>query len=248
MIRAFVATLLAVGPLSAQSAYVYRVELVRAAPGRLLELIDLYRDRMSYYDAVREPRPAIIRHSQGDQWDLMLVYPVGDLETYFSSAQRARRAEASEARGARGDLTDQEFAARRQELVAWREETFFEGPGIDVSGPRFRDAGYFHVEMFVALPGKLEELLRERQMENDYLRMVGRDENLVLRKRMGGAWDAVTIGFYRDLTHYAESASIPAEQQEVAAKAAGFEGAAMIGAYLRSLIASHHDTLGVPVR
>lgn len=243
-----VASLVAVAPLSAQSPFVYKVDLVRAAPGALLDLIELYRDRMTLYDAAGDRRPAIIRHSQGDQWDLMLVYPVGDLANWFSADRKARREAASATQAARGGLTMAAFDARRQALTAWREETFFTGAGIAETGPRFRDAGYFHVEMFVALPGKRDELLRERQMENDYLRMIGRPENLVLTKQLGGAWDAMTIGFYRDLKHYAESADIPADRQEIAARAAGFQGAAYIGSYLRELIASHHDTLGVPVR
>ncbi len=49
---------------------------------------------------------------------------------------------------------------------------------------------------------------------------------------------------YRDLKHYAESADIPAELQQEAALAAGFEGADRIGTYMRTLIQRHNDTLG----
>jgi len=38
------------------------------------------------------------------------------------------------------------------------------------------------------------------------------------------------------------------EDQEMAARAAGFEGADRIGSYLRSLILYHHDTLAVAIR
>ena len=248
MIRVLLILLVAAAPLRAQADFVYRVELVRAAPGRLLELIDLYETRLPAFDAAQERRPAIIRHSQGDHWDLMLVYPVGRLDLHFSAEQDARRTAASEARVARGGWSDSAFVARRQALVAWREETFFTGPPITETGPRFRDAGFFHIEMFVALPGKREELIRQRHMENDFLRLIGRPENIVLTKVVGGAWDVMTIGFYRDLRHFAESADVPPDQEEVAAKAAGFEGGGFIGSYLRSLISSHHDTLGVPVR
>ncbi len=57
-----------------------------------------------------------------------------------------------------------------------------------------------------------------------------------------------TLGFYRDLKHYAESADIPEKDQEAPAKAAGFEGASHIGTYLRNLISEHHDTLAVAVK
>ena len=54
----------------------------------------------------------------------------------------------------------------------------------------------------------------------------------------GAAWDLFTIGFYRDIKHYAESADISEAAQEAAARAAGFESAKQIGPYLRALIGS----------
>ena len=73
--------------------------------------------------------------------------------------------------------------------------------------------------MFVALPEKARELYREREMENDYLRRIGRPQNLIFAKTLGGAWDSFTLGFYRDLKHYAESVDIPAELQQERAPA-----------------------------
>jgi hypothetical protein len=98
--------------------------------------------------------------------------------------------------------------------------------------------------MFVALAGKGQELYRQREMENEYLRRIGRPQNLIFAKALGGPWDSFTLGFYRDLKHYAESADIPSELQQEAAIAAGFEGADKIGTYMRTLIARHNDTLG----
>ncbi|MFQ5571000.1 MAG: hypothetical protein ACE5G0_15075, partial [Rhodothermales bacterium] len=57
-----------------------------------------------------------------------------------------------------------------------------------------------------------------------------------------------TLGFYRDIKHFAESADIPLEQEEAAARAAGFDSVYAISPYLRSLIQRHHDTLAVAVR
>lgn len=224
--------------------YQYEVTLLRAAPGQLLSLIDQLQERMTVYDGAGDARPAILRHSQGDHWDLMLVQPIGALSDYYSPERIQTREDAE----TRSGLTDSEFMERLQRFTSWREETLFVGPPLSEAGPRFRDAGFFHVEMFVALPGRRAELLKEREMENDYLRMVGRPENIILTKRSGGAWDAMTIGFYRDIKHFAESADIPEARAETAARAAGFEGADRIGTYLRSLIARHNDTLATPVR
>ena len=52
----------------------------------------------------------------------------------------------------------------------------------------------------------------------------------------------------RRLNLTAESADIPLEDEERAAKAAGFEGVSAISPYLRSLILQHHDTLAGAVR
>ena len=73
--------------------------------------------------------------------------------------------------------------------------------------------------------------------------------HIVIFVRDGGApWDLFTIGAYRDLKHYAESADVPPAKSEEAARAAGFDGAKGIGPYLRTLISLHHDTLAVAVR
>jgi hypothetical protein len=85
-------------------------------------------------------------------------------------------------------------------------------------------------------------------MENEYLRYLKQPTNLIFVRDQGAAWDCFTIGFYRDLQHYAESAKTTPDDAEKAAKAAGFESAKAIGPYLRTLIALHHDTLAVAVK
>lgn len=51
----------------------YRMTLLRAAPGRLLDLVA----------AVKGKAPWIFRHSQGDHWDLMVLAPVGSYAEAF---------------------------------------------------------------------------------------------------------------------------------------------------------------------
>lgn len=226
-----------------QDAQLYRVVTVRAAPGRLLDLIELHRDRMALLDSLGEEPGFWMRHSQGDHWDLMFIQPIEGMGAFFDPArlQRVRQARSPAGR------TGGELAQAIGEATAWREELFAAGPGLDVVRGRFEGAGLFHVEMFVALAGKRAELLREREMENAYLAELGRGQNLIFVRVAGAAWDSFTLGFYRDLHHYAEAGSRPAEAQQAAALAAGFNGADHIGAYLREFIASHHDTLAVPL-
>ena len=58
----------------------------------------------------------------------------------------------------------------------------------------------------IALPGEADGLLSEREMENDYLRRIGRPQNLIFTKTLGGSWDSFTLGLYRDLKHYTRRA------------------------------------------
>jgi hypothetical protein len=215
----------------------YRVELLRAAPGRLLELIAVVQDRnRALADATGDPLATIARHSQGDQWDLMVIHPVESMSAYYAAGKHERREDVAS-----------RFRDRTGALVSWREDTFFAGPPSDEFASRMGDGSFIHVEMFVALAGKREELRHERDMENEYLRGIGRPENLVFVRVLGGAWDAMTIGIYRGLKHYAESADVSEARQDASAKAAGFESVKAISPYLRSLIAWHHDTLATLV-
>jgi hypothetical protein len=109
-------------------------------------------------------------------------------------------------------------------------------------------AGFFHLEIFISWPGKHAELYKEREMENAYQRRLKRPGNFIFIRDQGASWDLFTLGLYRDLKHYAESADIAEKDQEEAARAAGFESARHIGPYLRSLIVQHHDTLAVPIK
>jgi hypothetical protein len=102
--------------------------------------------------------------------------------------------------------------------------------------------------MFDALPGRLADLYRQREMENAYSRGIGAPENLIFTREAGAHWDLFTVGAFRDLQHYASAADVPEAKQEEAARAAGFDGAKAIGPYLRTLIAQHHDTLAVAIR
>jgi hypothetical protein len=225
---------------AADPGYLYNARLVQAAPGRLLELIGLLKARMPGYTASGDETPMWMRHSQGDHWDLLVLLPMGSYAEYYRPERVARRE--------RADRDVPGYREKLKELIAWEEEVFVYGPPLEEVRKAYSGAGFFHVEMFVALAGKQAELYRQREMENAYLRGIRRPENQIFTRAGGAAWDLFTIGYYRDLKHYAGSADVPDEQEEKAAKAAGFAGADQIGPYLRTLIRSHHDTLAVAVR
>ena len=122
------------------------------------------------------------------------------------------------------------------------------GPPIEDLRTSFAGNSFFHVEIFVAVAGKQAKLYKEREMDNAYQRTLRRPENLIFIRDQGASWDLFTVGAFRDLKHYAESADIPEKDQNSAAKAAGFESTTHIGPYLRTPIREHHDTLANIVR
>jgi hypothetical protein len=224
---------------AAEGTYLYKVTLVQAAPGKLQELIDLYKARASAAPAVGDEVPLWMRHSQGDHWDLMILYPMRSYSDFYQPERVAKRRQREQA----ANLAD-----KLKENIAWQEDLFVYGPPVADLRKAFSAGAFFHVEMFVALPGKFSDLYREREMENAYARTLKEPENFIFVRDQGAAWDIFTIGVFRDLKHYAESADVPAEQQQAAAKSAGFEAPAQIGPYLRRFIREHHDTLAVAVK
>ena len=225
--------LLAAQPARGQSGppELYRVTTLRAAPGKLLELIDHLKARQAegaYRAAGREP-PMIMRHSQGDQWDLLLLQPAGSYAGYFADADASRRSSDIDA------------------LAVFREDLFALGPPADAVRKAFDDNAFFHIEMFAALAGRHRALLNQRRAENEYLAATGRTTNFIWLGDLGSDVDVFTIGFYPSLAAFAAPPPATPEERDQAARDAGFEGRDHIGFYLRTLIAWHHDTLATKV-
>lgn len=215
--------------------YVYRVEALQAAPGQMSDLMMLYRSYFDALEAAGEERPMWMRHSQGDRWDLMIIYPIGTMAGYFSQPREA----------ARTRLASRE--AEMRHVTGWREELFVRGPDLESVRQAYDAAGFFHVEMFVGLPGKRDELLRQRQMENQYYTNIRERGNAIFVRVAGAQFDAFTLGFYADLKDFADTGDAMTDEQDRQAQTdAGFTPGE-IGFYLRSLLLLHHDTLAVRI-
>ncbi|WP_420318042.1 hypothetical protein [Ekhidna sp.] len=212
----------------------YKVSLLRAKPGELLELIDQVKNDIENYESYLEYKPYLLRHSQGDHWDLMIIYPIDDLEKYFSDEQVLVRSNSSTIEKSYGD----EF----YNIISFQEEAIVKGPSVNAFIDSFEEFNLFHIEIFTALAGKQDELLDQRLAENQFYAGIEHRPNFIFTRVFGPSWDNFTIGFYEDLHDFAGS-EVPFEKEDQAAKEAGFEGVNYIGSYLRSLIADHHDTL-----
>jgi hypothetical protein len=241
VILAFIAA--AVSPAEAEEDgdYLYKVTMVRAAPGKLSDLLGYYADLKSsgYYQKAGERAPFIMRHSQGDQWDLLILSPMEGWVSYYQPRRGDLRNKA--------DNAAKDIVARRADLVAFSEDLFAYGPNVKEIAADFAANALFHIEMFNAAPGKGGELYTQREMENAYLGATDQTENSIFRVEAGGDVDVFTIGFHKDLKAFAADSPASADEKEAAAKAAGFKDRADISFYLRSLISSHHDTLATKV-
>jgi len=218
--------------------FLYKASLIQAAPGKLLELIDLEKKMVAEAQiSAGDAAPMWMRHSQGDRWDLLILYPVGSYGEYYEPKRSAKREE-----------LQRKWRDALRQSIAWQEDVFVTGPQFDAVHKSCDGAGLFHVEMFQALPGKHEELIKQREMENTYAHALRLPENLIFVRDQGAAWDVFTVGCYRNLKHYAEGSDLNPADTQVAAKAAGFDSSAAIGPYLRTLISLHRDTLAVAIK
>ena len=233
-----------IGPASAgelSGDYLYRVTSVRAAPGKLSDLLAHYAalKASGYYAKAGTRAPFIMRHSQGDQWDLLVIAPMEGWPAYYSSRACEIRAKAG--------VEFKAPLAGDDPIVAFSEDLFASGPDVKDVADAFAANGLFHIEMFNAAPGKSSDLFGEREMENAYLSATGQRPNMIFRVEAGGDVDVFTIGFHASLEAFAAPSPLSGEEKEAAAKAAGFKDRADISFYLRSLLASHHDTLATKV-
>ncbi|MEL7448932.1 MAG: hypothetical protein AAFN78_06965 [Pseudomonadota bacterium] len=221
--------------------YLYKVSTVRAATGSLSYLLDWIGalNASDYFEDAGEHQPLVMRHTQGDQWDLMIITPMQSWSAYFSE-EAVKQREAAFRKHA-------ELLAPVDKLIAFDEDTFAYGPALPVVTAAFHNNGFFHIEMFKAAPGKTEELFEQRRMENNYLEATGQVTSMIFGRAAGSDVDVFTIGFHKSFEAFAAPASVSDDDKEVAAKEAGFKDRADLSFYLRSLISSHHDTLAVKV-
>lgn len=215
----------------------YKVTMVRAAPSKLEALINFYRTEKDagYYESIGEKRPMIMRHSQGDHWDLFLLQPILNYEAYYAPDMISLRAEkASEI---------MEHENKVNDLVVFEEHLMSYGPEAAWVEQEFADNGYFHLELFAAIAGMHDELLDQRIRENAFLEAIGRRANMIFVGDQGSDIDVFTIGFYKSLQDYATPSPASPEQSLKAAVEYGFKSNNHIGFNLREFLAYHHDTL-----
>ena len=218
----------------------YKFVNIQAAPGKLPDLLAAYRQRAAVITAGGDELPIVVRHSQGDRWDVLLIYPVGSFTDYYSRERMAKR----DAAGTASGTSNAAFQARLYELIAWHEDVFVWGPPLAELRSYVQGTTVAHLEMMQAMAGKHDELTKERYMEGAFNENRGRPRMLVFTHEQGAAWDVITLDAWKDWRQYGEAQMVSPEVSDAAAKKAGFANADAVGVTMRSLINTHHDTLG----
>jgi len=229
MKRLFFALMLAVGPTTV-SADDYWVTQLRAAPGNFPALLDLVKN--TDWKAMGEDAPILMRHSQGNHWDLMLLGQHSENHCNHSCQSTVGAFE-----GQLEALVDFELSFQATSETGWQQLK-----------ANAQNAGMFHIEMFNAAAAKHAALLRQRKIENDYLAKTGQVTNAIFVVSFGSDIDIFTIGFHESMESFAKAGPPSPEAAEKAAVEAGFKNRADISFHLRELIVGHHDTLAVPVK
>lgn len=234
MRKYLVILLLATFTFSQAQDQLYKVTLLRAKPGALLQVIDSIKEDITNFESYLTDKPHLLRHSQGDHWDLMLIYPIESMEAYFSKDGMSQRIASIS--------LEKNYADGFFDLISFQEEGIVTGPPVNDFVEAMETYRLFHIEIFTALAGKQEELLNQRIAENHFYAELEHRPNFIFTRKFGPSWDNFTIGFYTDMHDFA-GPNVPFKKEDAAAKKAGFEGVNFIGSYLRSLLAEHHDTL-----
>ena len=193
----------------------YQVTLLRAAPGELGELLEYVKKQKSDV----EGNMMIMRHSQGDHWDLMLMAPFSKLEMHNYS-----------------EWVDFQHDFLVESDVSWKELL-----------EKDSESGLYHIEMFNAARGLHDELLQQRPMENIYYNETNRDGNVIFVTKFGSDVDNFTLGFYKDMIDFATDPVLTDKEFEAAALKAGFKSRSAIGLYLRRFLVGHNDTIATKV-
>jgi len=195
----------------------YQVTMLRAAPGSLLALLDETKKlRSDLKDEL-----VIMRHSQGDHWDLLLMRPA--------------KKEAMERPKLSTPIAFQ-HSFLSQSTTTWKD---FKKSADE--------NGLYHIEMFHSAAGKYTALVNQRKMENAYYQGTNRAGNMIFTTVFGNDMDVFTVGFYSDMKAFATDPDLSDELYAKAATDAGFESRSSIGLYLRQFLSTHFDTLATKV-
>lgn len=214
----------------------YRVTMLRAAPGEWYDLKAAIEGQgeAGVPDAEGRLVPYRIRHSQGDQWDFMLIQPVESWERYFSQANL---------------LLETEFRRAIEKHADFELDWFVSGPSHSDASALFARAGLYHLEIYQARAGMKGALADSRARENAIFADLGALQNTIWQGQFGADHDVMTIGFHKSWASYAEHNATGSDADwDRLSREHGYEGGGDLAPQLRSFLTGHADTFAVPMK
>jgi hypothetical protein len=214
-------------PQQPQATEIYHVHMVKAAPGKLAQLINEYKNAPGPSPDEPQVSPIILRHREGSEWDLIVITPLGKKTTI--SAEPVPQAV-------------QAYYQRIQPLTDWHADTFTTGPSwATVRKALLPEKGaqqsVYVVSDYRAMAGHRSQL--QKVIEGD-----GPDGNAVLFTHAEGApWNFLTVTRYDS---WADVDATPPPAQGAQPQDPGLA--------IREHLAVHHDTIctyisgGQPIR
>ena len=215
---------------AAQGQELYHVHFVKAAPGKISELISAYQEAPV---AQGEPGPPVIlRHLQGDDWDLLVLTPLGKDETITTATTPE----------------EQRSIERMRGLTSQHVDTFTSGPPwADVRATLLGDAArptgtaggatgtIYTVTTYRSIPGHRDQLA-------DTLRRIAGlypDRRTTMQHIEGAPWEFVMLSRYDSWAALGEDQAPAADKL----RSQGFASNEAIGLELRQHVAEHRDTI-----
>ena len=199
----------------------YHVHISKAAPGKLTQLIDAYKNGPA--PAADEPQitPIILRHRDGDEWDLITITPLGKRVTLSADAP---------------PQATQDYYQRLAPLSDWHNDTFVVGPSWAVVQKALvvaKGEPVYIVTDYRALPGHRPQL--RQVLDRNAQDTPGR--SVLFAHVEGASWNFLNV------TRYDSWAEMGAPPPQPAAGAAPQDQ----GLAMRDHAAVHHDTIAIYV-
>jgi hypothetical protein len=208
--------------LSAQEAppqdlELYHIHFVKAAPGKLPELIEAYLSRPAPAAGQPQVAPVILRHREGSDWDLVTITPLGK-ETTLSAETPSQEI--------------QEYYRRLGPLSAWHGDSFTVGPSwSNVKAalvPAEGAQGWVYVVSdYRSLPGHRQQL--RQVLDGNAQNAPGR--SALFAHVEGAPWNFLTVTRYNSWSQLGEPPPASGDRDA--------------GMPIREHLAAHSDTIAV---
>lgn len=221
------ATAQATAPAAASE--LYHIEVVKAAPGKLTQLIDAHKNGPAPESNEPQVTPIILRHGEGGEWDLIVITPLGKQTTISASPL---------------PQAIQDYHQRLQPLTDWHGDTFAVGPSWAVVQkalvPGKDEQPVYVVSDYRSLTGHRQQL--RQVLDRNAQDTPGR--SVLFAHAEGAPWNFLTVTRYDSWA--ALGAPPPPPQAGEQRRDAGLA--------IREHMAVHHDTIatyvsgGQPIR